>query len=261
VIDRLDAARQALVVKYMPLAGNITGKLVARNSRCDKDDALAEAHFGLVEAARRFEPVRGVNFATYAGYWIKARLLDYIMRVSQGQVRYITTAGGRKVYFQLGRAQRELQLQGKTISNETLAEHLGVHEEEVATARARREVPDLSINAFTWTQDVEDTQSAPVDESVILAERHGALLQLVWRTRLKPREQQIVRERWLAEHPRTLDALADAWGVSRQRAYQIEELALNKLRVAAGEKEKREQRKARIRRRKFSKSRLAQSLP
>jgi RNA polymerase sigma-32 factor len=257
VTEQLDARQQALVVQYMGLAGSITGRRTYRNLRCDKDDALAEAYLGLVEAARRFDETRGVSFATYASYWIEAKLLLYIVRVSQGQVRHITTAGGRKVYFQLGRACRAL---GEHASDEAVAKHLGVDEEVVATARERREAPDVSINAFAWGQDVK-CESLLTDEQVILAEEHGELLNLVWRTQLNDRERQIVRERLLAEEPRKLESFGIDWGVTRQRVQQIEKQVLSKLRLAAGAREQRVQRKARARRRAFSKSRLAQSLP
>ncbi|HET6956736.1 MAG TPA: sigma-70 family RNA polymerase sigma factor [Vicinamibacterales bacterium] len=233
-VDRLNAGQQALVVQYLPLAGSLANRLTYRNVLVDRDEAIAEANMGLVEAARRFDARRGVSFPSYATFWIKAKVLAYVMGVSQGQVRYITTAAGRKVFFRLFRT---LQEQGESATTATVAERLGVREEVVAEAWKRQHGGDLSMDVcLPMSKELlgdKDDERPLVDESVMRAEERGALLRLVWKTRLKPRERQIVRERWLSETPRRVAAFCKEWGVSRQQVRRIQQQALDKLREAA----------------------------
>ena len=255
---QLNAAQQRLAQNYMGLAGSITRQLTIGKLCVDRDEAFSEACLGLVEAARRFDQSRKVDFSVYAAYWIRAKLLNYIMQASQGQVRYITTEADRRVYFRIGRAFRAL---GEHANDASVAEYLGVPEEIMTTARSRWASADLSLNAPRWGDpaeagiDIRDDNLVPADERFVEAEMHGAVLQLVWSTQLDERERQIVRECWLTFEPRSLQSLGTEWGVSREWVRQIEARALRKLRRAADGRE------ASARRRKASTSRQQLARP
>lgn len=203
------------------------------------EDLIAEGKVGLMQAARKFEPARKFRFSTYAMWWIRAALLEHVMRASS-LVRLGTTAAQKKLFFNLRRlkaANDEFgfgDLAPETVS--AIAQELDVSDDEVIEMNRRLSAVDRSLNAPVGEGDSEGldflVDEADDPEAVMLAEDemarrrtqlHDALLTL------KPREREIVTERRLTEDRPTLQMLSERYGVSRERIRQIEANAVQKL--------------------------------
>jgi len=202
----------------------------------DYDEALAVAKLALVEAARRFDPERRldneqrIQFTTYATYWIRALLFKHVIDLRQGQVRYITRHDDRKVFFNLARTLRKFP-DPDAVSDAVVAEHMGVSEDAVTVARGRDKWRDVAIDApisDTYGSETfarwylrDDSVEHP-DEALTLEQDRARLARAIKQADLNVREMKLVRWRLLAEEPRTLQEIADKWGVSRERVRQIE---------------------------------------
>lgn len=207
-------------------------------------DLIQEGHVGLLEAAARFEPERDVRFSTYASWWIRASIQDYILR-NWSIVRGGTSSSQKALFFNLRRLRARLTRGGEDRVSEAvygmIATQIGVSRADVAAMDARLSGPDLSLNAPLSDEDgsaermdvLPDTGSLP-DEIVgdsIDADRRLGWLQAALSV-LSERELKIVRERRLAEEGCTLDALGSRMGISKERVRQIEGRALEKLKRA-----------------------------
>src|SRR5262245_49499940 len=117
-----------------------------RNSGPAMEDLIQEGHVGLTIAARRFDPTKATRLATYATYWIRACMMEYVVR-SHGPVRIGTTRSQRKIFFGLGRARRRLEREGQTVSTDQLARLLGVPAEDVEHMSTRLSGHDVSLDA------------------------------------------------------------------------------------------------------------------
>lgn len=205
-----------------------------RNSGPAMEDLIQEGNLGLTIAARRFEPNRTTRFATYAGYWIRARMLDHVVR-SHGPVRIGTTRPQRKVFFGLGRARRKLEQEGDAADAEALAGELAVRREDVEAITPRLAGCDVSLDALrdrgvavTLAEDgptPEDMVAGREDED----RRHAQLLDGL--KVLDARERAIIRARHMRQRPATLAALGKKLGISRERVRQLEDRAKAKLRA------------------------------
>lgn len=209
-------------------------------------DLVQEGHVGLLEAAARFEPEREVRFSTYATWWIRAAMQDYILH-NWSIVRGGTSSAQKALFFNLRRIRAKLSRDGDSHGNcelfDQIASAIGVSRSDVEMMNARLSAPDVSLNAplgdmesAAPTERVEflvDDKPLP-DEVVGLAidtDRrvdwlHDAL------TSLSEREQRILRERRLVDDAATLEALGDRLGISKERVRQIESRAMEKLRLA-----------------------------
>ena len=232
-LDRLVSSHLRLVVKIA--AGY-------RGYGLPAAELISEGSIGLMQAAERFDPDRGFRFATYAPWWIRAAMHDYIMR-SRSLVKMGTTVGQRKLFFSLRKTKASLSLVGDGDMSpgdvERVASRLGVSEQDVVEMN-RRLVGDVSLNV---TVD-EDTQSAwqdqladaaPSQEETLadqeqLANGRVALAEAL--TQLNDRERHILVSRRLSEKPKRLAEIATEFGVSRERVRQIEMAAFIKLRRA-----------------------------
>jgi RNA polymerase sigma-32 factor len=207
-------------------------------------DLIQEGHVGLLEAAARFEPEREVRFSTYASWWIRASIQDYILR-NWSIVRGGTSSTQKALFFNLRRLRARLTRGGEERVSEAvyglIATQIGVSRDDVAAMDARLSGPDLSLNAPLGDEDgagermdvLPDTGSLP-DEIVgetIDADRRLGWLQAALAV-LSDRELRIVRERRLAEEGCTLDSLGSRMGISKERVRQIEGRALEKLKRA-----------------------------
>ncbi len=206
-------------------------------------DMIQEGHIGLLEAAARFEPDRDVRFSTYATWWIRASIQDYILR-NWSIVRGGTSSAQKALFFNLRRLRARLSKGRGPIDesrlHDAIARAVGVSRADVALMDSRLSGPDVSLNAPVAEADGvgSDRQdfivcTAPLpDETVgetIDRERrviwlHGAL------AALNERELRIVAERRLAEEGATLESLGQKLGISKERVRQIENRALEKLR-------------------------------
>ncbi len=213
-------------------------------------DLIQEGHVGLLEAAARFEPERDVRFSTYATWWIRASIQDYILR-NWSIVRGGTSSAQKALFFNLRRLRAKLSREGGPESNasmfQTIALAIGVSPADVELMDTRLSGPDVSLNA-----PVADTDSSGqterveflVDDKPLPDETVGEQIdgdrRIVWLREalgvLTERELKIVRERRLAEDAATLEALGSRLGISKERVRQIENRAMEKLRRALSDR-------------------------
>jgi RNA polymerase sigma-32 factor len=207
-------------------------------------DIISEGNVGLMHAVKRFEPERGFRLATYAMWWIKASIQEYILR-SWSLVRIANSGAQKKLFFKLRRTKAEISaLEDGDLRPEhasQIARRLGVQENDVIEMN-RRLGGDLSLNALVrdadggevqdWLVDPASSPEAAYAEQEETRRRREALAGAMGV--LKPRERDILEARWLSEPPLRLEQLAARYGVSRERVRQIEMRAFEKVRAAIG---------------------------
>jgi RNA polymerase sigma-32 factor len=204
-------------------------------------EVISEGNVGLMQAVNRFEPERGFRFATYAMWWIKASIQEYIMR-SWSLVKISATANQKKLFFNLRRAKSRISaIDGADLRPDQIkqiATRLGATEREVVDMD-RRLAGDASLNVPVrdgdgewqdWLVDDQDDQEHKLADSEEASHRHDALVASLGV--LNPRERRIFEARRLAESPTTLADLSCQLGVSRERVRQIELRAFEKLQQA-----------------------------
>ncbi|HEY8005318.1 MAG TPA: RNA polymerase factor sigma-32 [Methylocella sp.] len=208
-------------------------------------DLIQEGHIGLLEAAARFEPEREVRFSTYATWWIRASMQNYVLH-NWSIVRGGTSSAQKSLFFNLRRLRAKLaQGCGALTASEvvnSIALTLGVTRADVESMDARLSAPDLSLNAPMGGSDSfgVDRVAMLVDDKPRPDEVAGLALDTDRRTawlnealtELSERERRIVRERRLAEDAATLEALGNRLGISKERVRQIESRAIEKLRAS-----------------------------
>jgi RNA polymerase sigma-32 factor len=207
-------------------------------------EIISEGNVGLMQAAKRFDPQQGFRFATYAMWWIKAAIHEYILR-SWSLVKIGTTANQKKLFFNLRKAKSKIAAleEGDMHPDQVklIAQRLGVTEQDVVEMN-RRLGGDVSLNAQMrddpdsgeWQDWLVDEGSADQESRVVESEesenRKKALVQAL--SVLNARERRIFEARRLAEDPSTLEDLASEFGVSRERVRQIEVRAFQKVQRA-----------------------------
>jgi RNA polymerase sigma-32 factor len=239
-----DAAHR-LVTSHLRLVAKIA--MGYRGYGLPISEVIAEGNIGLMQAVKRFEPEKGFRLATYAMWWIKASIQEYILR-SWSLVRIGTTANQRKLFFNLRRAKSRISAleEGDMRPDQValLATRLGVSEQEVVEMN-RRLGGDASLNApirddgeagewQDWLVDETASQETRLVAEEQADNRHQALRAAM--AVLNARERRIFTARHLSEDPTTLEDLADEFGVSRERVRQIEVAAFEKLRRATHSK-------------------------
>jgi RNA polymerase sigma-32 factor len=207
-------------------------------------DLIQEGHVGLLEAAARFEPDRDVRFSTYATWWIRAAMQNYILH-NWSIVRGGTSSAQKALFFNLRRIRAKLaQGSGGTAGSSTIsqiADALGVSASEVEFMDARLSGADLSLDApFSDSESYAQREriATLIDDKLRPDEAASLAIdsdrQLAWLnealTALSERERRIVCERRLAEETATLEVLGDRLGISKERVRQIESRAMEKLR-------------------------------
>ena len=246
--DRDEVALHRLASAHMRLVIALAARF--RHYGLPMADLIQEGHVGLLEAAARFEPEREVRFSTYATWWIRASIQDYILR-NWSIVRGGTSSAQKALFFNLRRLRARLTRGGEErIASEvhgTIARSIGVSRADVALMDARLSAPDTSLNAPIGDNDAGSSaqrmdfliDAAPLpDESVgetIDGERRVRWLRQALEV-LNERELRILRERRLEESQATLESLGDRLGISKERVRQIENRALEKLRRALAER-------------------------
>jgi len=206
-------------------------------------ELISEGNVGMMQAVKRFDPDRGFRLATYAMWWIRASIQEYILH-SWSLVKMGTTAAQKKLFFNLRKLKGQMQAieEGDLTPEQVtkIATRLGVPEEEVVNMNRRLAGPDSSLNAPVkaegdmewqdWLVDDTPNQEARLGESQELGQRKhmlaGALKQLT------DRERHIIVERRLVDEPKTLEDLSSRYGISRERVRQIEVRAFDKLQKA-----------------------------
>ncbi len=242
--SRDEAALHRLITAYMRLAISMAAKF--KRYGAPMNDLVQEAGLGLMKAADKFDPDRGVRFSTYAVWWIKASVQDYVMR-NWSMVRTGSTSSQKSLFFNMRRVQaqleREAQQTGEILDkhqlNQLIATEVGVPLNDVEMMDGRLSGSDFSLNATQasdeegreWIETLED-ENARADLTV--EEEHDQKRLANWigvaMDALNEREQFIVRERKLIESPRTLESLGAELGLSKERVRQLEAAAFGKMR-------------------------------
>jgi len=234
-------ALHRLTSAHMRLVISIAARF--RHFGLSMSDLIQEGHVGLLEAAARFEPEREVRFSTYATWWIRASIQDYILR-NWSIVRGGTSSAQKALFFNLRRLRARLSRGAEMINEphlyDEIAMAIGVSRDDVALMDSRLSGPDMSLNAPVSETDGggSDRQdfivcTAPLPDEVvgndIDRERRTVWLSRALRA-LNERELKIVSERRLSENGATLESLGQKLGISKERVRQIENRALEKLR-------------------------------
>lgn len=242
--NRDEQALHRLITAYMRLAISMAGKF--RRYGAPMGDLIQEASVGLMKAADKFDPDRGVRFSTYAVWWIKASIQEYVMR-NWSMVRTGSTSSQKSLFFNLRRVQarleREAAAEGRVIDRhdmrELIATEVGVPLRDVEMMEGRLSGSDYSLNA---TQSAEDEGREWIDllqdDAPQAAEKvennHDTDTLRQWLLsalgELNDRERLIVRERKMRDDPRTLDSLGTELGLSKERVRQLEAAAFIKMR-------------------------------
>lgn len=239
--DHDEDALHELCTAYMRLVVAVASRF--RHYGLPMSDLVQEGNVGLMLAAARFEPERELRFSTYATWWIRSCVQDFILR-NWSIVRTGTTTAQKSLFFNLRRLRvllRDPSEGGLSPESRTyVATQLRVDEKEVDRMASRLSASDRSLNApigedgdAEWQDLLADEAALPEDETMIARDRatRSAWLAMALRE-LSEREMMIIRERRLVENGVTLESLGQKLGVSKERVRQIEHQALNKLRSA-----------------------------
>ncbi|MGE4218789.1 MAG: RNA polymerase sigma factor RpoH [Alphaproteobacteria bacterium] len=236
----LDAAHK-LVTSHLRLVAKIA--MGYRGYGLPVAELISEGNVGLMQAVKRYDPERGFRLATYAMWWIRAAIQEYILH-SWSLVKMGTTAAQKKLFFNLRKLKGQLQaIDEGDLSPENvtkIATELNVPEQDVVSMNRRLASPDNSLNTPVradsdgewqdWLVDESDTQEAMLAESDEMSKRRE-LLEAAMKS-LNERERHILNERRLRDEPRTLEELSQEYDISRERVRQIEVRAFEKLQKA-----------------------------
>lgn len=237
-----EKALHELVQSYTRLVVSMASRF--RNYGLPMGDLIQEGNIGLMQAASRFEPERGLRFSTYASWWIRSSIQDYVLR-NWSIVRTGTTAAQKSLFFNLRRLRAKIESKNgqEGLGDEgrrQIAKELDVNIGEVEDMEARLAANDQSLNATIGEDGETDWQSfladsRPTPEEVVIgmkdAQTRSAWLQQAL-GELSDREQTIIRERHLVYEPVTLEELGKQLGVSKERVRQLEQRAMDKLKVS-----------------------------
>lgn len=230
-----EAALARMVQAHLGLVIRIAMEF--RHSGPSMEDLIQEGNLGLTIAARRYDPSHQTRLATYATYWIRACMLEHVVR-SHGPVRIGTTRSQRKIFFGLGRARRRLEREGQGASAEQLAKVLGVAIDDVEAMSTRLSGHDVSLDAPRSSDDERRAGAMlatdlPSQEDLFAdGQEEDSRKQLLGEAlkQLDPRERAILKARHMSSRPTTLGALGKKFGISRERVRQLELRAVAKLR-------------------------------
>ncbi|CAO3410924.1 RNA polymerase sigma factor RpoH [Azospirillum largimobile] len=234
-------AAHQLVTSHLRLVAKIA--MGYRGYGLPLSELISEGNVGMMQAVKRFDPDRGFRLATYAMWWIRAAIQEYILH-SWSLVKMGTTAAQKKLFFNLRRLKGQMQaIEEGDLSPEqvhAIATKLDVPEQDVVNMNRRLASPDHSLNAPLRAESEGEWQDFLVDETasqeITLADREelGKRRKLLANamTALNDRERDILTERRLRETPTTLEDLSQKYGISRERVRQIEVRAFEKLQKA-----------------------------
>jgi len=235
------SAVHRLVTSHLRLVAKIAG--LYRGYGLPASELVAEGNIGLMQAVRRFDPDKGFRLSTYAMWWIRASIQEYVLR-SWSLVKIGTSATQKKLFFGLRKLKNSIRKAenneyGGSLSNEeitAIAKEMGASEQDVIDMDTRMSAHDQHLNAVMNDSDdeLQDFLADPQEnQEVLIIEHqqkklHSNLLSLALE-KLNPREQSIIRQRHLSEEPATLDDLSKEYNISRERVRQIESKAMEKL--------------------------------
>ena len=231
-------AAQKLVTSHLRLVAKIA--MGYRGYGLPLFDLISEGNLGLIQAIRKFDPDKGFRLATYAIWWIRASIQEYVLH-SWSLVKIGTTAAQKKLFFNLRRLRNQLKKyeEGYLTNDQikSISQDLGVTEDEVKQMEGRVFNQDFSLNTplndendSEWIDQVEDNNIdvvTRVEEKDELHKRKALYNRAV--KKLEPRELEILTARRLDEKPKTLEDLSQKYSISRERVRQIENKAIKKL--------------------------------
>lgn len=234
-------AAEKMVTSHLRLVAKIA--MGYRGYGLPINELISEGNVGLMQAVKRFDPERGFRLATYAMWWIRAAIQEYILH-SWSLVKMGTTAAQKKLFFNLRKLKGKLEaLEEGDLRPEhvtKIATELSVPEQDVVSMNRRLSAPDHSLNAPVridgdgewqdWLEDDTDNQEVVISEAQELDRRKALLRQAMGV--LNERERHILTERRLKEESSTLEELSQVYGISRERVRQIEVRAFEKLQKA-----------------------------
>jgi RNA polymerase sigma-32 factor len=203
-------------------------------------DLIQEGNVGLMHAVREFNPYKGVRLITYAVWWIKGYIREYLMR-QHSLVRVGTTQAQKKLYYNLQREQREIESLGEEAGIDVLSERLGVSEKDVRDMKQRLEKRDVSLdqpmdddNDSSLMSIQKDIHALSPEEALMNSEQTELLKEKLdtIMPQLNEKERYILESRLLADEPLTLQEVGDKYGITRERARQLESRVLDKIRKA-----------------------------
>jgi RNA polymerase sigma-32 factor len=240
-VDHQDtAAAHKMVTSHLRLAAKIA--MGYRGYGLPQAEVISEANVGLMQAVKRFDPEKGFRLATYAMWWIRASIQEYILR-SWSLVKLGTTSAQKKLFFNLRKAKAKLgALEEGDLRPENVAQiarDLNVTEDEVIDMNRRLSGGDASLNATVgsdgdsvtqwqdWLEDTDADQAGDYEARDELDARRALLMSAM--EALNDREKDILVQRRLSDQPVTLEDLSESYGVSRERIRQIEVRAFEKL--------------------------------
>ncbi len=234
-------AAHKLVTSHLRLAAKIA--MGYRGYGLPQAEVISEANVGLMQAVKRFDPEKGFRLATYAMWWIRASIQEYILR-SWSLVKMGTTSGQKKLFFNLRKAKNRIgaleegDLRPENVAR--IANDLTVTEQEVIDMNRRMAGADASLNATVgtgdgestaqwqdWLEDEDANQAEAYAEADEMEQRRNMLMQAM--DVLNDREKDVLMERRLRDDPLTLEELSERYDVSRERIRQIEVRAFEKL--------------------------------
>ncbi len=239
-VDHQDtAAAHQMVTSHLRLAAKIA--MGYRGYGLPQAEVISEANVGLMQAVKRFDPEKGFRLATYAMWWIRASIQEYILR-SWSLVKLGTTSAQKKLFFNLRKAKAKVgaleegDLRPENVAR--IATDLNVSESEVIDMNRRLSGSDASLNATVgsedggaqwqdWLEDEDSDQAGAYEAKDELDTRRALLSQAL--SVLNDREKDVLMQRRLSEEPVTLEELSEIYGVSRERIRQIEVRAFEKL--------------------------------
>lgn len=200
-------------------------------------DLVQEGNVGLMHAVREFNPYKGVRLITYAVWWIRGYIQDYLMR-QYSMVRIGTTQSQRKLFYRLQKEKELLESMGQEPSVQLLSSRLGVSESDVETMSQRLQGRDVSLqtavddNGKTTLLDFESSDDIPIDEQMGHAEMLSLLHEGIedLKDSLNDRERELLEDRLLSDEPLTLQEIGEKYGVTREAVRQMENRLMAKIR-------------------------------
>ncbi len=234
-----DRSAEKLITSHLRLVAKIA--MSYRGYGLPINELISEGNIGLLQAVKRFDPDKGFRLATYAMWWIRAAIQEYILH-SWSLVKIGTTASQKKLFFNLRKLKNQMQAieEGDMTREqvETIAEKLNVSEEDVVMMNRRLSGPDHSLNAavrvegegewLDWLESEEEDQESSLGRRQEFVQRMSMLKDAM--SGLNDRERDILTQRRLYETPVTLENLSVTYGISRERIRQIEVRAFEKIR-------------------------------
>ena len=229
-------AAQRLITANLRLVVKIANEF--RQGHVGSLDLIQEGNYGLMQAVKRFNPYKGVKLSSYSAWWIRAYILKFLMD-NRGPVRIGTTAAQRKLFYNLRKETERLLRDYETADVKLLAENLGVREQDVVAMQQRLNATDISFDApMADGSGRHNSEVIEIESQSKSAEEELADSELLdifedhlneFRQTLKGRDLDVFKDRMMAEKPLTLQEIGDSYGVSRERARQIEARIMKNL--------------------------------